>query len=460
MDLPGLASAAFSVIGSGLGLVAWGQARGDVVDRRLALVLALVLGLGIWSLGHAVLLLFGEVDRTWVLGKDLALGGVGAALAWRLRASFAGTRIQKPPRLLAIAFLALSALAVTIFVVTTMKEPDGAWDAVMIWNLHARFQYLGGAEWTSALETLRSHPDYPLLLPGIVSQAWQLFGGAAWVPAAVAGVFAALCVLLLRECTAELADPTRGWLAACVLVATPWLASQAAMQMADMPLATFSLAGASLAALACRPPRPSSRFLVLSGVAMSLAAWTKNEGLAHLCALAAVLLFVGNAPRASRLQRTAAFLGGALPGLLVLGWFKLGYAPANDLVSESTPAGLARNLCDPERYVTIALAWFESLLRVRTWGIGWLLIGVALAVVPRPWPPGARLVGAFGLVLHLGFALVYVLTPKELGWHLQTSLDRLLLQTYPLLLLACGASLPRPWARATVSEATLARGMG
>jgi hypothetical protein len=47
------------------------------------------------------------------------------------------------------------------------------------------------------------------------------------------------------------------------------------------------------------------------------------------------------------------------------------------------------------------------------------------------WRQGALTLG----LLCVGYLMVYVTTPYELEWHLRTSMDRLLLQMWPALVL-------------------------
>jgi hypothetical protein len=53
------------------------------------------------------------------------------------------------------------------------------------------------------------------------------------------------------------------------------------------------------------------------------------------------------------------------------------------------------------------------------------------------------------LLLCTGYYFVYLMTPFDLRWHLATSMERLLVQVLPLVLLAIGLSLRRIEARPT-----------
>jgi len=71
---------------------------------------------------------------------------------------------------------------------------------------------------------------------------------------------------------------------------------------------------------------------------------------------------------------------------------------------------------------------------------GPLLVPLALLAPALSSPTGParerRAIGTALLLLGLAYAGVYVLTPKPLAWHLSSSLHRLLIHVYPLLVLA------------------------
>ena len=58
-------------------------------------------------------------------------------------------------------------------------------------------------------------------------------------------------------------------------------------------------------------------------------------------------------------------------------------------------------------------------------------------------------VWSVGLSLCVGYYFAYLMTPYELKWQLATSMERLLVQVFPLVLLAIGLSLRQIEARPT-----------
>jgi hypothetical protein len=64
-----------------------------------------------------------------------------------------------------------------------------------------------------------------------------------------------------------------------------------------------------------------------------------------------------------------------------------------------------------------------------------VVLGLCLRFDSRRWRDGA-FCGFLFLAMLLGYFGVYVITANDLRWHLGTSLDRLLVQVWPLLVLA------------------------
>ncbi len=339
------------------------------------------------------------------------------------------------------------------FLLAFLKEPHGKWDAWLIWNMHARFLYRSGEAWREVFAGGMdwSHWDYPLLLPLSIVRSWKYIGNESiYIPAAFALLFTLLTLGLLLCALMFLRNRIQGYLAAMILLGTPFFIAMGASQFADVPLAFFMLATLVLLFLPARCPENRSGALVLSGVAAGLCAWTKNEGLLFLPIVMASLF--GTTLYAdgwrSAWKGTIRFLAGALPILLIVVYFKTQLSPANDLMAGFGPAAAVAKLTDFSRYAQIANAFFIT-------GISFTqgLIDLRVGVQPNPGAvnilllvvylllAGVRIDGrdrtglvrtaAVLLLIMAGYFFVYVLTPLDLGYHLATSLNRLFLQLWP-----------------------------
>jgi hypothetical protein len=411
--------------------------------------LAVALGAGLVSAACTALRMAGAPPHAAAL-----LGAVAPAVAGGLALLRRRGRRDPPappaappaPRAAWALLAAVGAVAAVCVADRVLARPDGGWDAVMIWGLRARM-LLHAPSLREALppEVATAHPDYPLLLPGLVAQAWALAAGEhpAIGAALGLGLAAALVALLLgalRRAGAALLAPA----AAALLVATPWFVELAPNQEADVAVALFVLAAGALAATApAAAGAERARQLALAGLAASLAAWTKNEGLLLALALGAGVLLARDARRTARArgQDLLAFAAGAAPVLALLVAFKVGFAPPSALVVGDPWAAKLGRALDPWRAVMVLRHVGRRVLYFQGWGVALpavLLAGAALAARGRA---GRGPLAAAGAIAWAGLLGVYLATPLDLRWHVYHSADRLLFQWWPLLLFGVARAL-------------------
>jgi hypothetical protein len=453
---------------SGLAVVSVGWARRGKLasDLTLRAALSVGFGLGIFSV---IFFLSRAFALPSVLAVDLMATSVlliGVFLL-RNRGANAGTFpspteiLDLPRRLkgtLNAAFgVSLCAALYSAFMRTVAYPHGNGWDAFSIWNLHARFLFLGGAYWRDGFSALIpwSHPDYPLLLPSAIAHFWSYVGhDDARVPAAIGFGFTFSTVALLFSALSILRGRIAAILGGLALLTTPFFVELGTSQYADIPLSFFILATIALLCLhdagAGTPFASGYRgVLALAGLAGGFAAWTKNEGLLFLCAILVArfaMLFRwtgGRDPAREVLQKRvrdrvlalAIFLAAVAPALLLIAWFKHSIAPPGDLFSDRATS--LHKLLDSVRYWAI-LRWYgKSFLRFGDWLLipGTLLLpalyfatGAGRSRIARP---GVRS-SVFALVLTLaGYFAIYVITPYDIYWHLRFSLTRLFMQLWP-----------------------------
>jgi len=426
-------------------------------------------GLGCGSCLFFLLLWAGQASAASVLAADAGLLMV-AALIWRRRSP---EPRQKPPaapegRGEIWLFRGAAALVVAALLsgwwMSTRASPHGDWDAFSIWNLRAKFLAGGSDVWRHAVARSlfgghlgAAHPDYPLLLSGLVGQAWMLSGGVdVAFPAVIGLVFDVLLLALLAGALTWLRDERAGWLGLLLLGGGELFASQIAAQYADIPLACYALG--TVALLAGAQGRPSTRSLPFwAGLLAALAAWTKNEGLVFF------LLALGWCGWRWGRRSVLAFLAGAAPSLAVVLCFKLLLAPATAGLFPATVAQAASKLADPQRWWLIVQSYARTF-----WDLGfWWAHPVALAVIwiwaAGPAGPAHRRQMAVGLIPAAMLAadfLVYLLTVADLRWHLSTSVNRLWLEMWPSLLMSLllAAGGERPQDGAAVARRRAQRG--
>jgi Dolichyl-phosphate-mannose-protein mannosyltransferase len=447
-----------SLCWSGKGSSGKGSSPADVALR---VSLSAGYGLGLFSVVFFVARVF---DVTRQFRVDLLVCTLlSAALLARFRKRMAKpTMVMKgngerrpgrPPRFLAAGFVIAAGAAIYAAIMRTLAYPQGSgWDAFAIWNLHARFLFLGGANWRDGFTPLLpwSHPDYPLLLPAAAAHFWTYLGyDDARVPAAIGFIFTFATAGVLFSALSILRGRVRAMLGTIALLATPAFIEQGTAQYADVPLSFFFLATVALVCLhedrARSGPTAAHGLLVLAGLGAGFAAWTKNEGLLFLGAIIGASLFhtvlarrqTKPSPRGlgENWFSLAVLAAAIVPGLIIIAYFKHSIAPPGDLFSD--PGTTLHKLLTPARYWAVIQWYVKGFFRFGEWLLipGTLLLLVLYFVTGRD----ARGTGQAGfrtcaLALSLtlaGYFVVYLITPYDIYWHLRFSLTRLFLQVWP-----------------------------
>jgi hypothetical protein len=413
--------------------------------RRASIALAFCLGIGFSSVVSTALIAIGvaPTSRVFVL-TDIAVWAIVAAFGWRTR-----PRAQSPgPRadwIFAGMFAVVSGIAFVAVIASSRAAPHGEWDAWAIWNQHARFLFRGGADgaWRDFFSITWSQPDYPWLLPASVARVWAYAGHESTLgPILIAIGFGAACVALVVTTLGG----RRGWIAGAVTLGATTFLMQVPSQCADVPLACYIVA---TLAVTCgdvlRIPSPGSPAPgLVAGATAAMAAWTKNEGVVFMLLMAIVAVAV--AVRSVRLQPDVArrdrrqllwAIAGAAPVLIAIAWFKLVLAPASGLVEGQSLSIVLSRLLDLDRHATVlglmaqhAMRW-SGPIAMAIFPIASL---VAIWMAVRVGGVVRVMTCVLGLLL-VSYYLVYVTTPFDITWHVTTSVDRLLVQLWPALVL-------------------------
>jgi hypothetical protein len=347
-------------------------------------------------------------------------------------------------------------LASAAMVHTSQTYLYGTWDAFVEWNLRAK--YLAGPDetWIRAFSPQASwHPDYPLLLSGFIAQLWKFSGGetSPLSPILTAVLFAASVLALLVSAVAIARGTGPALLAGLILMTTRRFLMQPMAQYADVPLSFYYLATLVLVFLSATPEGIFHKAVLaaMAGAFASFAAWTKNEGLIFFL-LSLGCYWLVSLRRRSGVGSSMApwwyFLIGAMPGLLVVGYFKAFLAPPNDLAGQ-TPVQALHKMVELDRYIRIGKSLVIEALRLGDWWAHPLLLLAILAVALRLriHRSQTRPILAIGLTLaslFVAYCGVYIVTPLDLGWHLNTSLQRLYVQMWPTFLFLIFLALEAP----------------
>lgn len=323
-------------------------------------------------------------------------------------------------------FLCLSALIIYQFTSSFLSQASywGNWDAWAIWNVHAKFLvqenyfhhlFSNKISWT--------HSDYPLLLPGLIAFYWKgIHAVEPFTPLLIA-YFTCVCVLVIGFTSmAQKGHSVFGLLFMYILANQDILLPIGATQYADTFLALFMLIVFVLYHLLEEGFNKTT--IVLLGFFAASCGWIKNEGLLFFIVFSIPFLLKHLTNKKALLHY---FLGAAIP-LLVLFYFKTFLAPSNDLIGAKNNDILYK-LSDKTRYQQV---WDFMYQYIKTNNQILLYLLLFAAIFNR------KFFSSFGFLvismLFIGYFMVYVITPNDLIWHLNTSFDRLLHHISPALI--------------------------
>lgn len=440
---------ALALIALALAMLATGLACLDLLGVRapsgmLQAGLGLATGLGITVASLYASLALGErLDFRPTLA-GLAVGTiVWAVRAWIQRRRW---KARISPTVLALALVSL------VLAKLSVAAPFSSYDDRAIWGLKAKALLLergiDGPVFQD-LDVVHYHRDYPLGLPLLVALCGHVgeLGNAApdgeepagsaaeWVQRhSAVHVYAAFAVLwslgiavlalgsLAQAVPWKLARAAALPLAIPPAVILPWIAGDSwSLAGADLPLC-LCIGGAAVASAHWRthggaPWLFLATFLAGSGVALKREAWI-IVGL-----LAFSLLFAGP----PRPKLSEAFGAAVLLALLVAAPLAVGARVPHPPFEEDYVATLLTGTWSVwlERIPLLPLYAWQALDKAY---MAYFWLAILLAAVPTCWrgDPAERVL-ALWIVLHaLCVAAVFVVTPDQLAWHVNTALPRLM----------------------------------
>lgn len=454
-------------LGCLLGFLVAGRRQSGVVERVVvSLAWGPGLAAGIMSLGSFFLLAvgFGVAGSGAFLAITLALFA-SAMLAARLEPTEASTSLSRKQidgggtaHWLVVGWLASGALVAGYcwtFWRWLEHRPLGSYDGMGIWTYRALQWFRSGEAFPETIGLLlESKPGYPLLVPGLITSQFSIWGGESAAIAVATGWFFVVGIgAVTYVAVVRWRAPSVALAAVALMLSTPMVWRWAFAQSADLPLAYLTLAtavGLTDLVLGSRQGKQkiggTSRTVPpwLTGFFLGLMVWTKNEGMVF--ALILIVVFAASIwirRDGFELRGWVAVALGALPGVLATVSFKHLWVATGEIDRYLGP-GLVSRLTDPTRWWEVAAAFAGQLTPgsgEALWGGTWLALAGLLVIRAVERRPGGRgrpalfYGAAFGLCL--GFdAAAYLMTPEPLSWHLRTSLDRLLLQIVPLAVVA------------------------
>jgi hypothetical protein len=428
--------------------------RARLSSLPLRICVAVGIGLGLFSCTYFVqLLVLGPSRTTFIFIQIALLAALSAILVYRVKSRKTASQVETPAHTtsnpilrlaLSIVFVVALVSASLSFIFISLKHPHGEWDAWAVYNMKARFMFKAGENWKDLYtEPLYwSGTDYPLLIPTAIAGIWTLIGReSVAVPPLVAMLFTLGTAGVATSALSVLRSRCQGLLAGLILLCTPFFVQHGAHQYSDIPIGFFFLATFVFLGFHQRSAEGDNRFLLLAGVTAGLAAWTKNEGL--LFALAIVVArFAVLVPRRGLkpfVKEMVFFAIGIIPVVTVVLILKMGLGQPNGLISPTEGPPFMEKITELARYRIVAKAYFEQTFTFGNFAVSvvpLLVVYLLLLGTEIEKSDKATIIVTFGVlgIMLAGYYMIYVLSPRDVAWHVLTSLNRLCSQLWPSFL--------------------------
>lgn len=360
---------------------------------------------------------------------------------------------------------------------TFIEAPYGTIDVRIVWNYRARWLFRGGDRWKHAFyspvardveyEDDKGHAaDYPLLVTGSVYRGWEMIGNDhVAIPIMIAGIFTFGTYLLLYAALALLRNRNQGYLAVLLMLVSTQFLHLGTDQYSDVPLAFFILSTVALFALKDRFPAISFQTTVLAGFTAACAAWTKNEGLMFFV-LVILVRFIGQIRKtdwSNLAKEFAGFFLGMLPVMGTLLYFKVSFAPRNDMINIPTLRATAVHLLDLDRYLYVLTEILKEVYLFNDKIVILMAVYFLFSGLDRSGKVKKHILSHVILLLLMlgGYLFAYMITPYDLRWHIGSSIRRLFIQLWPawVFLFFYGIKGPEPSAQEAQPSALSRKGL-
>lgn len=301
--------------------------------------------------------------------------------------------------------LLASAILLLGYSLYATAAPPPEFDFLADWGAKGRVFFEAGTIDWGFLETASyraTHPDYPLLLPLLFDAVAVLRGG--WSDdylGLINAAFAVSTLLVVHEVTKDAFIV----FAVVPLAAAPWIG------IAEGPFIAFATA----ALLLIRRGETSA-----GAVMLGLAAFTKNEGLALIVAVAIGLLIARRAREIVRLWPAVAI---AAPWLILRAMHDL----PTDVAKGGVIERVVTHLRDPQALATAFAAGSPGK------PLFWIGVAVAVVIVARRLIAEERFILAAIVIQFAFYVAAYLATPHDVVWHVRWSWERLVAHLTPAL---------------------------
>lgn len=432
---------------------------GKPLAMELWLSLSFALGLGFNALAIlGSIAVFGATQWWFVLGAAAAAAAAsflrGAPLETFGPSQLAEDLRAPMQRALVGVCAALIALLLAFLYENAASLPFTGYDGRATWNFKAKIllhEDTVRGEIFHDPHRVHYHREYPLLIPSALYALYELHGDVQERAARVffSSIFLFQLLFLFGALRRSGAGPALAAMVTLFYAATPFRSDWSERDggalnsgSVDIPLSFFALAACVLWLWWWRERARWQWLLAAAFGAFGL--MTKNEGLIVLAATVVAMAAAAiTQPRGERMRPLLLGLAGiaaavalAAPSLWLARFQPLTYDEKYSLALIN--ADMLRHAPERIRMIAHVIAW--DIAKLDKWGFTWFVILGALPLMVWGWR--GRRGDCFLDVLLFAWAgaylFVYVVTPMNLNFHLNTSMSRLLSHFLPLVLFRIG----------------------
>jgi len=416
---------------------------------RMPLILAFAIsyGFGMGAITLTMLLLhFCNIKFTgaMILTPWIIFGMASAVIFFRRRSDI--STLKTPPltvnkRLSRLASFLILGLAFEIFYVFFLAfiKPMESYDAVAMYAFKAKIFYLAQGIPSDFFHTLGlrlAHPDYPLSIPLGETFVYLFLGNVNdQLVKIIFPLYYSAVLVMLYFAIRRFGSASYALLFSFILATIPQFSAYAANGYLDVPLAYYCFASI-IFLFFWFEDTSKTRFLICSAIMVSLAGWTKNEGLVYGIINAAVLivfLFDHRTTHTPVKAVSSILIYVAIVAAISAPWLWVkvtGHLKNSDIdLSYAHPAILVRQY---HKIIPILYEFQKQCLGPKKWNILWIVALFLCITRPRKIFSEAMKYQSFYLILVIcSYLFFYFVSHIEINYFLSRTWSRFPLHFLP-----------------------------
>ncbi len=322
-------------------------------------------------------------------------------------------------------------------------KPIESFDSVAMYAMRAKIVFMGGGippNFFSEMAPSMPNPDYPLLLP--LAEAWTYIFMGGINDLLVKALFPLyfICLLVASFFLMRRFISRKGaFIFTFAISSVPQLAAFGAVGYADVVLTYYYTIGAGCLFLWGRERR--ARDIIIAGLFLGFAIFTKNEGMAmFLASLICLGLYLFTDARISSLRTLFKALPFVLIVLIIAGPWLVArdhYDLKNNLLRPDKTGSnlLATAYENLDRSIVILYEYQKQFFGPKKWNIIWIIALVLFALnIKAAFSGGLKYITLSIILILMFYASVYILMDVEgpVNWYVASGVSRLFIHVLPL----------------------------